>query len=472
MKWFKLFLLNFVGVLNDNFMKHCIIFVSVGWIMPEWMTQSQLISAVSAALVLPYLLLSPYSGEIAERFPKQKIVRMMKMLELPIVLLAGIGFWIESVWIVLLAVLLMGTQSCLYSPAKYGLIRDVDGERGVAFGSGMFEMMAFLGILIGTVLAAYLSDHYAWWIVAVIMIVLAIIGFILSKILGIVETQYIASQALKANPKVETQYIASQALKANPKVEPQYIASQTLKANPKVETQYIASQTLKAKSKVETQYIASPQEQNSRPQNFASLHLLNPIRFLIASYQFASQYNGLNLAIYGASLLWLLGGLLQMNVVLHCTRTLGMTNTQSSIILSMAAVGIAIGCSVAGKLIENRNKQNFIIGGLIGVALALIIVLIFKPEGWALGVLIFLIAFCGGIFQVPCLAIVQSADIGRKLGSMLAYLNLLTFIFVLIGTVIFSIVTVFTNQSSYAVFVVMLIITLLSLVLFILKDRE
>ena len=408
MKWFKLFLLNFVGVLNDNFMKHCIIFVSVGWVMPEWMTQSQLISAVSAALVLPYLLLSPYSGDIAERFQKQKIVRLMKLMEIPIVALAGVGFWIESVWIVLLAVLLMGTQSCLYSPAKYGLIRDVEGEKGVAFGSGMFEMMAFLGILIGTVLAAYLSDHYAWWIVAVIMIVLAIIGFILSKILGIVETQY----------------------------------------------------------------IASPQEQNLRSQNFASLHLLNPIRFLIASYQFASQYNGLNLAIYGASLLWLLGGLLQMNVVLHCTRTLGMTNTQSSIILSMAAVGIAIGCSVAGKLIENRNKQNFIIGGLIGVALALIIVLIFKPEEWVLGVLIFLIAFCGGIFQVPCLAIVQSADIGRKLGLMLAYLNLLTFIFVLIGTVIFSIVTVFTNQSSYAVFVVMLIITLLSLVLFILKDRE
>lgn len=407
MKWFKLFLLNFVGVLNDNFMKHCIIFVSVGWVMPEWMTQSQLISAVSAALVLPYLLLSPYSGKIAERFQKLNIVRMMKLLELPIVVLAGVGFWIESVWIVLLAVLLMGTQSCLYSPAKYGLIRDVEGEKGVAFGSGMFEMMAFLGILIGTVLAAYLSDHYAWWIVTVIMIVLAIIGFILSKVLDIVETQY----------------------------------------------------------------FASSQEQNSEAQNQVSLHVLNPIRFLIDSYKFASQYKGLNRAIYGASLLWLLGGLLQMNVVLHCTRTLEMSNTQSSLILSMAAVGIAIGCSVAGKLIENRNKQNFIIGGLIGVALALIIVLIFKPERWALGVLIFLTAFSGGMFQVPCLAIVQSANIGRKLGSVLAYLNLLTFIFVLIGTVIFSIITVLTDQNSYAVFIVMLIITILSAGMFAFEKR-
>ncbi len=404
MRWFNLFLLNFVGVLNDNFMKHCIIFVSVGWVMPEWMTQSQLIAAVSAALVLPYLLLSSYSGEIAERYSKQRIVRLMKLLELPIVALAGVGFWIESVWTVLLAVLLMGVQSCLYSPAKYGLIRDVEGEKGVAFGSGMFEMMAFLGILIGTVLAAYLSDHYAWWIVTAVMVVLAIIGYYLSKILGIVETQYIASQ---------------------------------------------------------NQDIASQPEKQSR----------NPIKFLIQSYKFASQHKGLNKAIYGASLLWLLGGMLQMNVVLHCTKTLGMTNTASSLILAMAAVGIAIGCSVTGKLIENRNKKSFIIIGLLGVILALNIVLSFNPQGWCLGVLIFVVAFCGGMFQVPCLTIVQSADVGEKLGPMLAYLNLLTFIFVLFGTALFSIVTALAAENSLVVFAVMLIITALSVFAFAL-DRK
>lgn len=399
MRWFKLFLLNFVGVLNDNFMKHCIIFVSVGWVMPEWMTQSQLIAAVSAALVLPYLLLSPYSGEIAERFEKQRIVRLMKMLELPIVILAVVGFFVESVWVVLLAVLLMGMQSCLYSPAKYGLIRDVDGERGVAFGSGMFEMMAFLGILIGTVLAAYLSDHYEWWLVSSVMVVLALIGWRLSVILGIKELE--------------------------------------------CDSQYNTDRVMR-----------------------------NPIKFLIQSYKFASQYDGLNVAIYGASLLWLLGGLLQMNVVLHCTRTLEMTNTASSVVLAMAAVGIAIGCSVAGKLIEKRDKKGFIIGGLIGVALTLSIVLIFSPQGWILGAMVFLIAFSGGMFQVPCLATVQSADIGRRLGGMLAYLNLLTFIFVLIGTAVFSIITALSAQNSYVVFAVMLIITILSMFVFVVRDRK
>ncbi len=406
MKWFKLFLLNFVGVLNDNFMKHCIIFVAVGWVMPGWMTQSQLIAAVSAALVLPYLLLSPYSGEIAERFAKQKIVRLMKLLEIPIVALASIGFLIESVWVVLLAVLLMGMQSCLYSPAKYGLIRDVEGEKGVAFGSGMFEMMAFLGILIGTLLAAYLSDNYVWWMVALVMVVLALVGWGLSVVLGIKEEYFLDNPSVLRTPPLK-------------------------------------------------------QGRNS----------VNPIRFLVESYKFASQY-GLNKAVFGASLLWLLGGVLQMNVVLHCTRTLGMTNTASSVILAMAAVGIAIGCSVTGKMIEHHSKNSFIIGGLLGIVCTLVIVLMFKPVGWILGMLIFLIAFCGGMFQVPCLAMVQEANIGRKLGTMMAYLNLLTFIFVLIGTVIFSVVTVLTNQNSYIVFIMMLIITLLSLLVFVLKAKE
>jgi MFS family permease len=138
----------------------------------------------------------------------------------------------------------------------------------------------------------------------------------------------------------------------------------------------------------------------------------------------------------------------------------------------MAAVGIAIGCSVTGKMIENHSKKSFIIGGLLGIVCTLVIVLMFKPVGWILGMLIFLIAFCGGMFQVPCLAMVQGANIGRKLGTMMAYLNLLTFIFVLIGTVIFSVVTAFTAQNSYMVFVVMLIITILGLMLFVLKDEK
>ena len=133
--WNALFASNFFGVYNDNLLKHAIIFISIGWSLPTWLNQSQLISLVSAALVLPYLLLSPLGGHLAVRHSKLKVFRFFKLLEFPIVFIGISGFIFESVVPVVIAVFLMGIQSCLYSPSKYSLIRDVGGEEGVSYGS-------------------------------------------------------------------------------------------------------------------------------------------------------------------------------------------------------------------------------------------------------------------------------------------------------------------------------------------------
>ena len=119
--WFALFSANFFGVFNDNFFKHCIIFIAVTWTLPSWLSQSQIISAVSAALVLPYLICSSVAGNLSIKYNKQKIFRLMKWIELPIIILACISFYFQWVLLAVLAVLLMGFISCLYSPAKYSL---------------------------------------------------------------------------------------------------------------------------------------------------------------------------------------------------------------------------------------------------------------------------------------------------------------------------------------------------------------
>lgn len=143
-KWTSLLVANFLGVFNDNFLKNAIIFVAIGWSLPNWLTQSQLIAIVSASLVVPYLILSPLGGKLAVHYSKLKVFRFFKLMEFPIMAIACVAFLFEWVMVAVLAVLLMGIQSCLYSPAKYGLIRDIGGVEGSAFGSGMFETMAFL----------------------------------------------------------------------------------------------------------------------------------------------------------------------------------------------------------------------------------------------------------------------------------------------------------------------------------------
>jgi hypothetical protein len=78
----------------------------------------------------------------------------------------------------------------------------------------------------------------------------------------------------------------------------------------------------------------------------------------------------------------------------------------------------------------------------------------------------------GGIFQIPCLSMLQNSNLDRKLGDMIGYLNLVTFIFVLLGTLFFFLTTYFTSENSFAVFGVILVICLLVSTYFLRKSPE
>jgi len=384
-KWTALFLSNFVGVFNDNFLKNCIIFIAVGWAMPKWMTQSQLISMVSASLVVPYLFISPLAGRFAVIYSKKIVFWICKLLEIPVLALACVAFYFHWVMVAVLAVLLMGILSCLYSPSKYSLIRDIGGEKGVSFGSGIFEMMAFLGILIGTVAASVVSDRYNQWVVYGLFIGLAVLG-------------YIVTRSIKAT---------------------------------------------------------------ELPENKDNVGTLNPIRFLIDSYRFAHKHENVNSAIFGASAFWLIGGMLQMNLVIHSKHIYHASNTTTGMVMACAAIGIAFGCWAAGKISGKEVKKGLILIGIIGMSLFFFILTFVQLSLWLFVFCVFGVSFMGGIFQIPCLSMLQNSNLGRKLGDMIGYLNLVTFIFVLLGTLFFSATTYFTAENSFAVFGVILAICLL-----------
>jgi MFS family permease len=394
--WTHLFLTNFIGVFNDNFLKHCIIFIAVTWDLPVWLSRSQLISAVAAALVLPYLLFSPWAGRLASRHSKQRIWQLLKLLEIPVMLLASIAFVYHWVGIALLSVLLLGILSCLYSPSKYGLIRDIGGPEGVSFGSGVFETMAFLGILIGSVAAPFLSDHYQVWILIAVIMLMSVLGYLTSRQLKVQEL----------------------------------------------------------------------------PEDTDSDQTINPIVFLYRSFRYARGHRYINSAVLGTSVFWMIGGMIQMNVVIHCVQTLGTSNSVAGIILCCAAVGIALGCTAAGLLSKNTVRPEMIPIGLAGMIISLCALLFFHPTVVGTGILVFSLAFMGGFFEIPCMALVQHANLGRKLGDMIAYLNLVNFVFVLLGTGLFSWITYVTHDNSLAVFAAILVVCALTLLYFLFRHLE
>lgn len=395
-KWTALFLSNFLGVYNDNFLKNCIIFIAVVWNRPAWMTQSQLISLVSASLVVPYLFLSPLAGRLAVIYSKKKVFSFFKLLEIPVLALACVAFYFHLVMVAVLVVLLMGILSCLYSPSKYSLIRDIGGEEGVSFGSGVFEMMAFLGILIGTVTASVVSDLYNQWVVFELLLGLALLGYLVTRSIRAAEL----------------------------------------------------------------------------PENKDEVGTLNPIRFLIDSFRFARQHANVNSAVFGASAFWLIGGMLQMNLVIHTKQVYHASNTITGMVMACAAIGIALGTWAAGKISGKEVKKGLILIGILGMSFLFILLTFFHFSLEFFIICIFVVAFMGGIFQIPCLSMLQNANLGRKLGDMIGYLNLVTFIFVLLGTFLFSVTTHFTNDNSFAVFGVILAICLFVSIYFFMKSSE
>jgi len=395
-KWTPLFLSNFLGVFNDNFVKNCIIFIAAGWAMPRWMTQSQLISLVSASLIVPYLFLSPLAGRLAVKYSKKKVFRLCKLLEIPVLALSCVAFYFQWVMMAILTVLLMGILSCMYSPSKYSLIRDIGGEEGVSFGSGVFEMMAFLGILTGTVIASVVSDIYNEWLVFAIFIGLAVLGWLVTRSIRAIEL----------------------------------------------------------------------------PEKKEGAGTLNPIRFVINSFRFARTHPGVNSAVFGASAFWLIGGMLQMNLVIHCKQVYHASNTTTGIAMACAAIGIALGCWAAGRISGKEVKKGLILIGISGMSILFFLLTFFHLTLWFFVFCVFSTAFMGGLFQIPCLSMLQNSNLGRKLGDMIGYLNLITFVFVLTGTLLFSLTTWFTSENSFAVFGVILALCLLVTFYFFKKSPE
>lgn len=394
--WLKLFLTNLFTLLNDNYLKNIIYFVGVTWTLPEFLSDSLLLTLISAMLVIPYLLFTPLSGRLAVIFSKQKVYMYCKLCEFPIILLACIALITHSIFFCVFSVFLMGVQSCLSSPSKYGIIKDIEGEEKIAYGNGMMEMMSFVGILLGTILGTMLSELVSIWIICALMLLFTTISFITVYRLKIVEI----------------------------------------------------------------------------PSEKPIFNTINPIKYMIESFRFAQKYKGINDAVLGSSIFWMIAGMLQLNLVIHCRQTLELSNIGTGLCMSSAAVGIALGCVFAGKILRSDNAFRMINIGLLAMNIFLSLIIVFNPNVYIFSLLMFGVTFFGGIFEVPCLAIVQRAPIGRIVGDMMAYLNFANFVLVLIGTAIFYAVSAFFNESSIAIFTSIEVILFLSLIYFVFKFRK
>jgi 1-acyl-sn-glycerol-3-phosphate acyltransferase len=145
------FWVQFLGAGNDNLFKFAFTVMVTYQLQVSWLPASQAGLAIGALFILPFLLFSATSGQLADKFDKARLIRFVKTLEIAIMALAALGFVQHSVVLLLACVFLMGLHSTLFGPVKFAYLPQHLSERELTGGNGMVEMGTFVAILLGQV---------------------------------------------------------------------------------------------------------------------------------------------------------------------------------------------------------------------------------------------------------------------------------------------------------------------------------
>lgn len=178
----------FLGALNDNVFK--IAFTSLVTY------QTALFSGVdggtaafliSAIFIVPFVLFSATSGQLADKYEKSRLIRLIKSLEIAIMLLGMAGFLLHHAVLLYSVTFLMGLHSTLFGPVKYAYLPQHLQRHELVGGNGLVEMGTFVAILLGTLLGGELAGLSAshvelgLWSVSLVCLLLALAGRLVAQ---------------------------------------------------------------------------------------------------------------------------------------------------------------------------------------------------------------------------------------------------------------------------------------------------
>ena len=168
----------FSGAANDNLFKFAFTVMVTYQLSVSWLPPAMAGLVIGALFILPYLLFSATSGQLADKYNKTMLIRMVKNLEIAIMLIAAAGFAMDNVPILLGCTFLMGLHSTIFGPVKFAYMPEVLSETELTGGNGMVEMGTFVAILLGNIAGGLLvaipdTGHRD---VAIACVLLAVLG--------------------------------------------------------------------------------------------------------------------------------------------------------------------------------------------------------------------------------------------------------------------------------------------------------
>lgn len=182
-RFMPFFITQFFGAFNDNMFKNALI-VLLTFKAASWTTlKPELLANMAAGIfILPFFIFSATAGQLADKYDKAWLSRLVKLLEIGIMLIAGAGFALHSLELLMFALFLFGMHSTLFGPVKYAILPQHLKEAELVGGNALVEAGTFVAILLGTLTGGLIAglESGTLWITAGGLLV-AIAGYLASR---------------------------------------------------------------------------------------------------------------------------------------------------------------------------------------------------------------------------------------------------------------------------------------------------
>ncbi|MGI9331856.1 MAG: MFS transporter [Gammaproteobacteria bacterium] len=180
-----LFATQFLGAFNDNLYKTALVVLVAFGAVEVSLSHDLIINLGAMLFIAPFFVFSAAAGQLADAMERSLLIRRLKLAEVGVALVAAIGVLTSSVTLMLLALVLYGTQSTFFGPVKYAILPQHLKMEELSAGNGYIEMGTFIAILTGTLLGSLAASESGTASVALCAGIIAVAG------LGVWTSRYV-----------------------------------------------------------------------------------------------------------------------------------------------------------------------------------------------------------------------------------------------------------------------------------------
>jgi acyl-[acyl-carrier-protein]-phospholipid O-acyltransferase / long-chain-fatty-acid--[acyl-carrier-protein] ligase len=169
-----LFATQFLSAFNDNSLRNALVLMIAYRADPSAKLSAQMMIPLAAGLfMLPFFLCSGSAGQIADESDKALLIRLIKLLEIPVMLAAAVGVLAGSATVLLGLLFAMGVQAAFFGPLKYAVLPDLLGREELLLGNALVEAGTFIAILLGTIAGMLIATRHGAATVAALIVLVA-----------------------------------------------------------------------------------------------------------------------------------------------------------------------------------------------------------------------------------------------------------------------------------------------------------